>query len=94
MKLNSRTDYALRVLIYLQKNSERVKIQTIATTYRVSKNHLSVVVNRLSDLGYLTNGGIEFNYDRSKTSIKELLVLRLKDLILSSVLIQVQILAL
>lgn len=66
MKLTSRTDYSLRVLIYLQKNKSRVKIQQIADDYHVSKNHLSVVVNTLAELGYIISspgphGGIEFN---------------------------------
>lgn len=66
MKLTSKTDYCLRVLIYLQKNKRRVKIQEIADEYHVSKNHLSVVVNTLSELGYILttpgpHGGLEFN---------------------------------
>lgn len=66
MRLTSKTDYCLRVLIFLQQKNERVKIQEIANTYGISKNHLSVVVNELSELGYVIStlgpkGGIEFN---------------------------------
>lgn len=74
-----KTDYSLRVLIFLQKNKGRVKIQTIASTYNISKNHLSVAVNRLSELGYIDsfqgpNGGIEINKNALKRSVRELLV--------------------
>lgn len=77
MKLTSKTDYCLRVLIYLQKNKGRVKIQKIADDYHVSKNHLSVVVNTLSDLGYIIStpgphGGIEFNEKYSDHTVGEL----------------------
>lgn len=66
MRLTTKTDYCLRVLIYLQQKNERVKIKEIADNYAISKNHLSVVVNELSELGYIKttlgpNGGIEFN---------------------------------
>ncbi len=78
MRLNTKTDYSLRVLIFLQKNKGRVKIQTIANTYGISKNHLSVVVNKLSELGYIStyqgpNGGIEFNLKASNRTLRELL---------------------
>lgn len=79
MKLTSKSDYCLRVLIYLQKNKERTKIQTIANEYHISKNHLSVVVNTLSDLGYIIStsgpyGGIEFNEKYADHSVGELLL--------------------
>ena len=66
MRLTKKTDYCIRVLIYLQKNGGRVKIQDIARSYHISKNHLSVAVNRLAELDYIVTtqgpkGGIEFN---------------------------------
>lgn len=66
MRLTTKTDYCLRVLIFLQQKDERVKIQQIADSYGISKNHLSVAVNTLSELGYVIStsgpkGGIEFN---------------------------------
>ncbi len=66
MRLTTKTDYCLRVLIFLQQKDQRVKIQEIADTYNISKNHLSVAVNQLSELGYVNStlgpkGGIEFN---------------------------------
>ncbi len=78
MKMTSKSDYALRVLIYLQKKKARVKIQQIADDYSISKNHLSVVVNTLADLGYVTttqgpHGGIEFNEKMADHSVGDVL---------------------
>lgn len=78
MKLTSKTDYCLRVLIYLQKNKTRVKIRQIADEYHISKNHLSVVVNTLSDLGYIIStpgphGGIEFNEKFANHTVGDLI---------------------
>jgi Rrf2 family nitric oxide-sensitive transcriptional repressor len=66
MRLTKKTDYCIRVLIYLQKHPGRAKIQDIADSYNISKNHLSVAVNKLSELNYIKTtqgpmGGIEFN---------------------------------
>lgn len=77
MKLTTKTDYCLRTLIFLQKEKKRVKIQEIADAYKISKNHLSVVVNLLSELGYITTvpgpkGGIEFNPDARELTVGEL----------------------
>lgn len=52
MKLNLKTDYALRVLIFLQ-NEDVATIKKISDYYGIKKNHLSVVVNKLSELGYI-----------------------------------------
>lgn len=78
MKLTSKTDYSFRVLTYLQKNKSRVKIQKIANEYHISKNHLSAVVNKLSELGYIISspgphGGIEFNEKFSEHTIGDLI---------------------
>lgn len=77
MKLNTKTDYCIRVLIYLQENKKRVRIQEIAEAYDISKNHLSVAVNKLSELGYILStpgpkGGIEFNETFGKKRLSEL----------------------
>ena len=54
MKLTLQTDYALRVLIYVGTNAERLStIQDIADAFAISKAHLMKVVNRLGRLGYL-----------------------------------------
>ncbi|PIK14787.1 Rrf2 family transcriptional regulator [Halobacteriovorax sp. JY17] len=77
MKLTTKTDYCLRTLIYLQTVNRRAKIQEIADTYRISKNHLSVAVNLLSELDYIITvpgpkGGIEFNKKMKNTSVGNL----------------------
>lgn len=77
MRLTTKTDYCLRVLIYLQSHPGKIKIQAIADSYKISKNHLSVAVNKLSELGYVIStpgpkGGIEFNTSKSETSVGQL----------------------
>lgn len=79
MKLNLKTDYCLRVLIYVQSNPGRSKIQSIADEYGISKNHLSVAVNKLSEMGYIIstsgpNGGIEFNPSFANHTVSELII--------------------
>lgn len=56
MNLTAYSDYALRVLIYLNAHRERpepVTIQAVANAYGISKAHLMKVVNQLSQLGYV-----------------------------------------
>lgn len=77
MKLTVKTDLCLRVLIHLQMHKTKAKIQEIAEAYGVSKNHLSVAVNKLSELGYIIStpgpkGGIEFNPKMSERTVGEL----------------------
>lgn len=78
MRLNTKTDYCIRVLIFLQKNKGKVRIQDIADSYNISKNHLSVAVNKLSELGYINStlgpkGGIEFNHEVRNKTVGELI---------------------
>lgn len=84
MRLTLKTDYCLRVLIYLQTNKTKVKIQQIADDYQISKNHLSVAVNALSELGYVLSspgpkGGIEFNPAFANKTVAEL-ILKIEDM--------------
>lgn len=77
MRLNDKTDFCLRVLIYLQQNKARARIQEIADFHGISKNHLSVAVNKLSELGYILStpgpkGGIEINPAALNRTIAEL----------------------
>jgi Rrf2 family nitric oxide-sensitive transcriptional repressor len=78
MKLNLKTDYALRVLIFLQ-GREKATIKEIAEYYNVKKNHLSVVVNKLSELGYISSstgptGGISIKRKTLDKSIGEVIL--------------------
>ncbi|MEO5659792.1 MAG: RrF2 family transcriptional regulator [Polaromonas sp.] len=64
MRLTTYTDYALRTLMYLAANTDRlVTIQDIADTHNIAKNHLTKVVHQLGILGFVEslrgrNGGI------------------------------------
>lgn len=54
MKLNSFTDYCLRVLIYLAAQPERrATIAEIAEAYAINVNHLTKVVHFLGKQGWL-----------------------------------------
>ena len=67
MKLNLQSDYALRVLIYVGTNGERLStIGNIADAFDISNAHLMKVVHRLAKEGYLNtvrgkNGGMRLN---------------------------------
>lgn len=54
MRLTDFTDFSLRVLIYLALAPDsRVTIDEINSRYRVSRHHLTKVVQRLGQLGYV-----------------------------------------
>ena len=54
MRLTLGTDYALRTLIFVAVNGERLStIAEIAEIFGVSKTHLMKVVNKLSRQGYI-----------------------------------------
>lgn len=54
MYITQHTDYALRALIYLGTNGERlVTIQEISERFGVSRNHLMKVVNALIRAGFV-----------------------------------------
>lgn len=65
MKLTTYTDYAIRVLIHVAlKNGELVRIDDVAESFGISRNHLSKVVHNLGAKGYLKtvqgrNGGFQ-----------------------------------
>lgn len=65
MRQNVQTDYSIRVLKYLALYTENlVRIEEIATSYAISKNHLTKVVHNLVKSGFVTsirgrNGGIK-----------------------------------
>lgn len=78
MKLTLKTDYSLRVLTFLQME-EKATIKQIADFYKIKKNHLNVVVNKLSELGYVTStpgpsGGISINKSALNLSLSEVLI--------------------
>jgi Rrf2 family nitric oxide-sensitive transcriptional repressor len=55
MQLTKFSDYALRVLMYVEAAGDRrVTIEEMATSYRISRAHLMKVVNALTRAGFLT----------------------------------------
>lgn len=65
MRLTTYTDYALRVLMYVGlKSDELVRIDEVAGSFGISRNHLSKIVHNLGSKGYLhtvqgRNGGFQ-----------------------------------
>ncbi len=54
MRLNVGTDYGLRVLMYLLAHpGERVQVDTMASAFDVSANHLMKVVQRLARAAFV-----------------------------------------
>lgn len=53
MQLTSRTDYALRLLIYLMLHEgEYVSVSQVSKAYGISTHHLSKVANDMTHLGW------------------------------------------
>ena len=77
MKLTSYTDYALRTLIYLGMNRDRlVTIQDIADLHAISKNHLMKVVHQLGVTGMVDtvrgrNGGLRLKREPGGINLGE-----------------------
>lgn len=78
MRLTTYTDYALRTLMYLAVNRERlVTIQDIATLHTISKNHLTKVVHHLGQIGLVTTvrgrkGGLRLGAEPKDINIGKL----------------------
>ena len=55
MKLTRFTDYSLRVLIYLslQADDQRITISIIANNFKIPRNHLVKIINKLEHLNYI-----------------------------------------
>ncbi len=63
MRLSVQTDYALRTLIFLALNDGHHSIADIAGAYKISRNHLMKVAQRLVSEGFVEsvkgrNGGL------------------------------------
>jgi Rrf2 family transcriptional regulator, nitric oxide-sensitive transcriptional repressor len=75
MQLTRHTDYALRVLIYLAVNPDRLsRITEVAEAYRISRHHLVKVVHELAGLGYILtyrgkSGGMRLANDPAKIRV-------------------------
>jgi Rrf2 family transcriptional regulator, nitric oxide-sensitive transcriptional repressor len=54
MRLTTYTDYSLRLLMYLAVSNDRLAtIGDVATSYGISKNHLTKVAHQLGVAGYI-----------------------------------------
>ncbi len=53
MHLTDRTDYGLRLLVFLAVHPERVSVATVARAFRVSEAHLAKVAQGLARAGFL-----------------------------------------
>lgn len=75
MHLTRYTDYALRTLLYLGRQSDRLcSIAEVASAYGISQNHLMKVVSDLVGGGYLEsvrgrNGGIRLGRPANELNI-------------------------
>ena len=75
MRLTAYTDYALRTLMYLGLNRDRlVTIQDIAELHGISKNHLMKVVHKLGLSGMVEtvrgrNGGLKLKKEPAEINI-------------------------
>ncbi len=75
MRFTCHTDYALRVLIYLNAHPERLcSISEISRAYWVSHNHMMKVVNALVRAGFVTTfrgrtGGVRLSRPAPEISI-------------------------
>lgn len=75
MRLTTFTDYTIRVLIYLALNRQRLAtVGELATSYGVSRNHLTKVVHTLGQQGYIETlrgkgGGIRLALDPDRINI-------------------------
>lgn len=77
MRLTSYTDYALRTLMFLAMNRDRlVTIGDIADTHKIAKNHLTKVVHHLGTLGYVEtvrgrSGGLRLHREPRDITVGE-----------------------
>lgn len=75
MRVTLQTDYSLRVLMYVATKGDRLsRIDEIAESFEISKNHLMKVVYELGKAGYLEtvrgrNGGIRLMRKPSQINI-------------------------
>ncbi len=78
MKINSFTNYAFRILIMLGSNPDKtVSLTEIATSYKISLNHLKKVSARLVDNGYVSTergrlGGLKLQKQPSEIGLGEI----------------------
>jgi Rrf2 family transcriptional regulator, nitric oxide-sensitive transcriptional repressor len=86
MQLKRFTDYALRVMLFVGRESDRTcTMSEIADYYDISLEHLRKVVHRLAQLGYLRStrgrgGGLALGRDPAAIRIGDVVVAMERDL--------------
>lgn len=86
MQLKQFTDYALRVMLFVGRESDRTcTMSEIAAYYDISLEHLRKVVHRLAQLGYLRSargrgGGLTLGRDPAAIRIGDVVVAMERDL--------------
>ncbi|MEP2989776.1 MAG: Rrf2 family transcriptional regulator [Parasphingorhabdus sp.] len=55
MRLSVQTDYALRTLMFLAASEDRHSIAEISQKYRISKNHMMKVAQKLAPEGFINS---------------------------------------
>lgn len=86
MRLTTHTDYALRVLIYLGLQDQKlVTIQEVSDRYEISKNHLMKIAHELSRAGFIEsvrgkNGGIRLGQPAAKIVVGDVVRLMEEDM--------------
>jgi len=89
MKINTFSNLAFRVLIYLAlRNNQTVKTSEIADAYFVSFNHIKKVITLLIQHGYITGtkgrgGGVKLAVDPKKINVGEVFKLTIEDVALA-----------
>lgn len=79
MRLTRFSDYAVRVMLYLAANPDRLcSIAEIAKAYDISQNHLMKVVSDLSGQDYIRaqrgrNGGLRLAHDPADINVGRLI---------------------
>lgn len=79
MRLTRYTDFAMRVLLYLGRQPDRLcSIAEMATAYGISQNHLMKVINDLVNAGYLSSvrgrgGGVRLARPPAEISVGALI---------------------
>jgi Rrf2 family nitric oxide-sensitive transcriptional repressor len=80
MQLNSTTDYALRVLIFLviNKHNKLIKLDEISRKFYIKKNHLTKIVAKLASLNYIitqrgNGGGMKIHPDTLELNLFDIM---------------------
>lgn len=79
MRLNKQTDFAVRVLMYLGVNSNKLStITDISESFTMPRNHLMKIVNKLANLKYIhtyrgKGGGMELKMQANEIFLGQIM---------------------